>query len=145
MKYFVVIALLFFNLGNACSCIGKSKIKPEIKASSLIVSGVIIGSKMMQDHSNNYTSSFMEYSVLVQKVFKGSISNDTIKIYTGVGKGDCGYRFVIGQKYIIYANIPTEYKYSPLTDTEYFYTDICMRTMSYTVDEEKKIKRYTKT
>lgn len=61
--------------------------------------------------------------------------NDTIKIWTGYGHGDCGFHFTVGKKYLIYAQDEHKVNYtqkklgrSKKELEGIFRTDICRRT-----------------
>ena len=56
----------------------------------------------------------------IEKFWKGALSEE-VTVFTGQGGGDCGYKFEVGQRYLIYA-----YRYN---DTE-LGTNICQRTAS---------------
>lgn len=58
----------------------------------------------------------------VQRSWK-QISTDEVRVFTGRGSGDCGYRFEVGESYLVYA-----YKYN---ESE-LGTNICQRTMRLT-------------
>jgi hypothetical protein len=55
----------------------------------------------------------------VERFFKGAEKAD-IEVRTGMGGGDCGYSFKIGERYLVYANV--------VSPTGRLYTSICSRT-----------------
>ncbi len=61
---------------------------------------------------------YVEVKFRVQSSWK-LVNTDAITIRTGRGRGDCGYRFEIGESYLVYA-------YGP--DESHLETNICQRT-----------------
>lgn len=146
MKYVMIIfCLLLFTKSYSCGCISKSTLKSEIKRSDVIFEGIILEKKIIKEKAEDLPPDlealplYSEYTILIKKTFKGATVNDTIKINTGLGKGDCGYRFIIGKTYMIYAEYTTGY-----VKEKYLYTDVCMRTALYNEKEEKKLKKFHK-
>lgn len=109
-KIFFLILLTHISL-LACSCI-YSPLKKSYLGADLIFIGKFISDTL--DYS-------VDYGVLnnfeTLKMYKGS-SNDYIQIVSGYGGGDCGYRFMEGEEYLIYA----------YEDDGVFSTSICTRT-----------------
>ncbi|SHJ21291.1 hypothetical protein [Flavobacterium terrae] len=148
-KYLLIVMLFITSFSFACSCIGKSKIKTSLKSADAVFVGTIISSKKVKikmDSSNvgidslNFLS-MMEYKISITQRIKGKTLNDTIKVYSGFGNGDCGFRFNIGQKYIVYSHFE---EYSWWGKVNFLSTDICMRTMIYNDKEYKKLIRIGK-
>ncbi len=89
------------------------------------------------------------YDLLVQDIYKGKITNDTLTIYTGLGGGDCGIRFEIGKKYIVYGEKETyfgqvnnNFNFPKAKNTIWTYN--CMRTTFYFHDEITEIEKFAK-
>jgi hypothetical protein len=89
------------------------------------------------------------YDILVQEVYKGKFSKDTLTIYTGLGNGDCGVQFEIGKKYIVYGENETyfgqannDFKFPKAKNT--FWTYVCLRTTQYNQNEIIEIEKFTK-
>lgn len=143
MKYFALLfCFMLFGKAYPCDCMGKPEIKSEIRNSNVILSGVVLKQNIIEEFPDKSGKIYVENLVLVETIFKGKIINDTLKIYSGLGKGDCGYWFTIGKKYIIYAQYSDEF--TQLTKTKSLYTNICMRTDNYNEEEVRKLKRYSK-
>ena len=156
----LIFSVLIYTSSIACTCIGESLVDIEYKNSDLVSIGEVIGVKRVKIWSDTtnaiwkynpdidtvsleqfkfdeeqYGFHLLEYSIVIEKAYKGASVNDTIKIWTGYGHGDCGFHFTVGKKYLIYAQ--DEHK---LTYTEkklgrskkelegIFRTDICRRT-----------------
>jgi len=149
-KNIVLYLLLFFSLQNyACTCVGKSKIKNAIKKSDAIFSGIILKSNPLKIKIEGFPEDVItekiEYFVLVKNVYKGNlIKNDTIRIVTGLGNGDCGVNFLVEREYIIYANYESKYCNYCESIEKFLYTDICTRTNFFDRTEDKKLKKKIK-
>ena len=152
MKTTVTI-LTFFILTNftnslfACDCKELKTVKEEVKYSDAVFVGTIITKKLviLGDTSMNYTT-VARYDLLVQNIYKGETIKDTLTIYTGLGVSDCGIRFDVGLKYVVYGKNETyilgDFKYPKSKNT--FWTNNCFRTMVYNQDEINEIKKYVK-
>ncbi|WP_445454694.1 hypothetical protein [Flavobacterium sp. 25HG05S-40] len=138
---FIIPFLLFTSSSIACTCIGKTKMKKAINHVEVLFTGKIISREIYTDSIFPYMILRKAvYNVLVTERLKGEIKTDTIKIYTGLGNGDCGVAFEIGKNYIIYSNYENE-----LFDKKvptFLSTNICSRTSKFEDNEFKKIKRY---
>lgn len=149
----------------ACSCIGQRTVQEEFKHADAVVVGTILSKqivtltdstifKMFPNDTTIQKSTilkitFARYDLLVQNVYKGKITNDTLTIYTGLGGGDCGVRFEIGKKYIVYGENETyfgqvnnDFKFPKAKNT--FWTYICLRTTLYHHDEITEIEKFAK-
>lgn len=165
--FYILITLLTFGFSDvyACSCQGESTIKGAIKSSDYVVVGEIISknyidipdSVLISQYPTDtfvhnyypYVHKISKFEIKVERIFKGKITSDTLVIYTGNGGGDCGYRFEIGGKYIVYGMKET---YFGLANNDYCYpkgenflwTNICMRTSDYYDSEIIAIKKELK-
>lgn len=130
----------------ACSCIGKDSTSNAVKHSDFVFSGRVISKRIftIQDDSFPLPDRFqirkIEYAFISTKVYKGKNINDTIKIITGVGSGDCGFPFNVGNEYIVYANYANKYHNWGTIVEPYLTTHICKRTMVFNKVEENFIK-----
>jgi hypothetical protein len=72
------------------------------------------------------------YGVLVrfrvESVWKGKAFQE-VTIFTGQGGGDCGYRFEVGESYLVYA----------YGSNENLSTNICQRTAPRSADGDMKL------
>lgn len=168
-KTAIILTILLLSSNSAqlfaCSCIGQRTVKEELKHSDAVVVGTILNKqlivltdirmlKMFPNDSTLQNSSMSKitiacFDLLVHDIYKGRIKSDTLKIYTGIGGGDCGVMFEIGDKYIIYgqkkpyfrqANYDTLFPKSKNS----FWTYICLRTTAYRQDEITEIEKITK-
>lgn len=149
----------------ACSCIGQRTVEEEVKHADAVVVGTVLSkqlitltdSTMLKMFPNDTTMrnspmskiAIARYDLLVEDIYKGKITNDTLTIYTGLGGGDCGIRFDIGKKYIVYGENETyfgqvnnDFKFPNAKNT--FWTYNCLRTTSYFQDDITEIEKYSK-
>jgi hypothetical protein len=68
-------------------------------------------------------------------MLKGKLLRRQIAVITGVGHGDCGFRFAVGKEYIIYATWRTQFLNDEPTVRKFLYTDICTRTTDLVGEE----------
>jgi len=55
----------------------------------------------MGEHSNVINFNGMKVTLMVFKVWKGQEAKE-ITIHTGLGGGDCGFRFELGDNYLVF-------------------------------------------
>lgn len=99
------LLLIGFSSRNfACSCIGQRTVKDELKHADAVVVGTVLSkqfivltdSTMLKMFPNDTLlqnspiskMTIARYNILVQDVYKGKITNDTLTIYSGIGGGD---------------------------------------------------------
>ena len=111
----------------ACTCslpLPKDSLKKQVKK-ALTESRAVFAGKVLE-----INESPQAYSVVVrlkvEQSWKGLFLEE-INIVTGRGGGDCGYRFEVGESYIVYAYGPSE---------SILATDICQRTAKLTEARE---------
>lgn len=147
-KLLVILFICFSNITFPCSCVGKSRIKKEIQKADVLFSGKILAKNVFAIKNEYVPEEFYirkaEYIILVTKKYKGKIVNDTLKIITGLGNGDCGFEFLIGHTYIIYASYSDKYYESGERVARFLNTDVCTRTKPYNEIENRKIEKYIK-
>lgn len=165
--YYILITFLILGFSDiyACNCQGESTVKGAIKSSDFVIVGEIISrdfidipdSVMIRQNFNDslahknypYVHRISKYKIQIEKIYKGISVKDTMEIYTGNSGGDCGYRFNIGEKYIVYGNKET---YFGMVNNDYDYpkgenciwTNICMRTTYYYESEINEIEKIIK-
>lgn len=149
----------------ACDCIGRATVEQEIKKVEAVIVGTIVSKELVTVIDSTLLEIFQsepsiintgllnvtiaKYGLNVHNIYKGEISIDTISIYTGLYGGDCGVDFLIGGKYIVYGDNSTFlgqrdgiHKFP--SEKNAFWTDICLRTMSFSNEEITEIEKYTK-
>lgn len=103
---------------SACSCnllIGSKSLEKQVKESYKQSSAVFIGEVV--EIIKKPDVFFVEIKFKVEKTWNNE-SQKEITITTGQGNGDCGYKFEIGEKYLVYA----------YGDRNNLGTNICQRT-----------------
>lgn len=78
----------------ACSCAEPNSVHEELEQSSAVFQG-----KVMEIKDSSHTRKVL---FEVKESWKG-IEQTQIIVVTGMGSGDCGYDFNIGQEYLVYA------------------------------------------
>jgi hypothetical protein len=145
-RLYLLIALLLSFDTWACSCIGGKNVHRAIEKSDVVLTGKIVSRDVIVVQDSTLPSCLIlrraEYTVCVGTVYKGKPIKDTIRLITGMGHGDCGYKFRIGSDYIIYAERKTNYFESGTTVPPFLYTDICTGTTLTNRKERRLIKRY---
>ena len=97
---------------SACSCAEPPTAAEEMERSDAIFSGKVL--EIKEKKVNGY----MTKSVLfeVTNTWKG-VDESQVIITTGLGGGDCGFRFIEGQEYLVYAKESDMYGAKTLTTT----------------------------
>jgi hypothetical protein len=75
-----------------------------------------------------FDSRRLRFGFMVSRVFKGVRRVDTVFVITGMGHGDCGFPFVTGSRYLVYASHHTHEAMREPKRKRYLYTDTCTRT-----------------
>jgi hypothetical protein len=166
-KILMCAVLCYVSLAEtfACDCKGQATVENAIKNSSLVVTGTVISKILvavtdshqivsftddsLKQNTFRYTTIMTKCKVRVGELFKGTISSDTLTIFTGTGGPDCGKEFIVGEKYIIYSaeKAYSKQKYNDLIYSlgkNIFWTDKCTRTTQYDSEEIFEIKKFEK-
>lgn len=86
----------------ACSCnMDPNPPCRSVGSADAIFEGAVLEREKIETDNEDYTR--RRFTVKVKKIYKGSLG-DAVFIYTGNGDSDCGYRFEIGSRYLIYAS-----------------------------------------
>ncbi|MCC5944440.1 MAG: hypothetical protein JJT94_05850 [Bernardetiaceae bacterium] len=168
MKTTIIILTLFLFISTsealfACSCPEQRTTEEEVKHADAIVVGIVLNKQFITlndstickifPHDTTMRKSLMRnmtiarYDFLVQEIYKGKITTDTLKVYTGIGGGDCGVRFQIGKKYIIYGENETYFRHINSNfkfpkEKNAFWTYNCLRTTTYYQNEITEIEKF---
>ena len=147
----------------ACSCNGQSTVKEAFSGSEGVVKGTVISKELVvlvdsaslkmtsnvdgEKKGFPYEMTVAKYQLLIESNYKGRFDSDTIDIYTGIGRGDCGIRFEIGKKYIIYGDKESYFGFvnnnlSYPKGKNILWTNICTRTTALNQEEIIKIEKY---
>ncbi|MBN7813715.1 hypothetical protein J0A68_22365, partial [Algoriphagus sp. H41] len=128
---FIFLILILTTLNSfACSCVGTETIKQAFKRSEIVFVGTVVSSQPYEQKQEPLGGGFIdiyyhnEVTFEVTGWFKGKSTTSQI-IYTGVGGGDCGFHFEVGEQYIVYAT--KDGVYMELGNSK-MQTNICDRT-----------------
>ncbi|MFJ7700578.1 hypothetical protein [Lysinibacillus fusiformis] len=90
----------FPSISSACSCANLPSVEEEFERSKAVFSGKVVDIKEKKS-----LKGYQSKSVLfeVTKTWKG-VEQSQIIITTGQGGGDCGYNFIKGEEYLVYAD-----------------------------------------
>ena len=113
-------ALVTLSAGTAlaCSCLERAPCQAYGEASAVFV-GTVIDSRVITTKRDKYERSKRAVRLSVDTPFRG-VTGSEVELTTGMGGGDCGFRFVPSEQYLVYA-YENEGKLS---------TGICSRTRS---------------
>ncbi len=148
-KIVLILIITVLSLSSlACSCVGKSSVKEGVHKSNIVFSGKILTKNVFVLDDSILPKGLKlyqtEYKILVAKVYKGKMRKDTISLITGIGKGDCGFEFKVGNDYIVYSNYKDKYFTLGKRVKKFLYTDICTRTKPFDENEHQEILKYTR-
>lgn len=132
MPIFAIILMSIFFTGSfpsitqACSCAELPSAEEEFERSQAVFRG-----KVMDVREKRSLNGELAKSVLfeVESIWKG-IKQSQVIIITGLGGGDCGFNFIEGQTYLVYASESTMYGEKSLVTT------VCNRTNKLSVLQE---------
>lgn len=132
LKKAMIILAFIFTIGSfpsitsACSCAYLPSVEEEFELSKAIFSGKVVDIKEKQSLKGDTTKSVL---FEVTNTWKG-VEQSQVIITTGQGGGDCGYNFIKGEEYLVYANESIMYGTKSLIST------ICNRTYVLSSSQE---------
>ena len=137
----------FTHSASACSCIGERTVPDEFNASAAVFVGRVVAQLEMKLASNPRgfrDLDMMRYTLVVEKGYRGVTASDTVVVYTGMGGGDCGFRFEVGRRFVVYGvtteGFASDYSSTyPLSGPNIFRTNICFRTRAFDKAEEQAL------
>jgi len=104
----LALAFLFSpSAAEACSCFGGTPICDTFWQMSAVFSGEVLevtGTQSRPEPPSPGIYGSKRARFRVERTFRGSPETE-IEIFTGAGGGDCGYPFVKGEKYLVFANL----------------------------------------
>ena len=109
MRFLLAVLLLIAIHADvrACSCIWTNTEK-DYQRSEAVFSAEVISLKRLLGKKKKDYGVIVELKVIQR--FKGMEGRtDTLKIKTGYGGGDCGFRFEAGKQYLIFASMSPMY------------------------------------
>jgi len=138
----LIVTQLFCSTVYCCNCIGEATFKQEFKRSDVVIMGKIIDRKIIQIKDTLMPLIKIqkaEYTIQATRLYKGKIKDTLIKVITGLGGGDCGFEFMIGNEYVVYCSYENKYYEQGNIVNKFLYTDICRRTRLTNDKEELKL------
>lgn len=142
--------------GSACSCIGEEDVSTARRRADGVFIGRVIRAERFEMSSPGLLTHFqhfqMRYTFAVERMFKGRAlgrsaddAMDTLVVFTGLGGGDCGVRFEVGQRYVVYGADGHSWSGKmlaevPLRGRGIYWTSICTRTRPYEETEVKALE-----
>ncbi|MGE7916072.1 hypothetical protein [Lysinibacillus xylanilyticus] len=108
----------FPSITSACSCAYLPSVEEEFERSKAVFSGKVVDIKERLS-LKGYTTKSVLFEVT--NTWKG-VEQSQIIITTGQGGGDCGYNFIKGEEYLVYADESSMYGAKSLV------SGICNRT-----------------
>lgn len=101
---FAVVAigsLLFARQAAACSCVGRRPACEAFWDPGAVFAGKVVS---IESRAGDGVQTFDNRRVRFEVVeaFRG-VTTATVDVFTGSGGGDCGYAFVVGTSYLVYA------------------------------------------
>ncbi len=117
-KLMLVLFIGFSIPSCACSCEYSNNMIERFANAEIIFSGKVLSVQYCELENNRPVKL---YSIAMTKSFKGD-NKQTIQLITGMGDGDCGDDFTIGEDYVIFGYYA---RYTVKNDGLYE-TNICM-------------------
>ena len=110
---------------NACTCAGPRSTCESYGSASAVFVGTVISVRVNKPQKSNERAEEIDWTpvafkFVVEQAYHG-VAGSQVEVFTGSGGGDCGYQFIVGQRYLVYA-----YSYQNRLST-----GICSRTKLY--------------
>lgn len=107
MLRLAVLSLLFGfpHLVDACGCVGvASKCDREWNSGETVFVGKTIAMERVSPPESAFLSSYAARFTVEERLRGADSLSAEVVVYTGAGGGDCGYPFVPGTSYLVYAS-----------------------------------------
>jgi len=127
------ISLLVSVSGYGCSCESGGSILDNMKASSIVFSGTVLSVREIDDNRG-----WVAYKIKIDRLFRGKVKSNVVIIWTPSGNTSCGLKLT-SIKVLIYAQDAAFYRLKSYVKGFSFYTNVCLRSGSYSLSEEKGI------
>ncbi|MDN4606954.1 hypothetical protein [Sporosarcina highlanderae] len=132
VRYVLSFGLLFMLFiwwkpldASACSCIAPPPPEDALEKANAVFTGEVVEIEEKRKLFGGFIGKKVQFKV--DKAWKG-IDESEIVISTGQSDGDCGFSFVKGQKYLVYASVSSMYEENNYSLS----TTICHRTTELT-------------
>ena len=140
MKIYILFTFLLFSIlkSYSCTCSFIGSLENDVKSSDLIIKGKIVEKeRIVFPRDSIYGREYgYVYTIKVKKAYRDQ-QNKYIKVVTGYGGPDCGYRFKKGRSYLIFG-------YASEKAENTFATSVCTATQKHNKKTEKIIVDYFK-
>jgi hypothetical protein len=119
LRLVFLLAVSFIGLAeaNACECVEGGAVCQDYWKTSAVFVGTVIETKVVPYKSGDFEHTRVHVSFSIDEPFRG-VEGAQVEVLTGMGGGDCGYRFSQSKQYLVYAH---EYEGK-------LHTGICNRT-----------------
>ena len=97
----LVLLPLLVTVAEACTC----RLDPNPPCRAAGEADAVFEAEVLRRESvepDDEPYSRRRFTMKVRKVYKGTLGR-AVHVYTGIGDSDCGYRFKIGVRYLVYA------------------------------------------
>lgn len=159
----LLLTLVWSAKSYACRCAGAGTVSGGLKSADVVFSGQVISRTLTINHdslgvvitgdTSKTLFNWREFpstvvKIKVERMYKGKLVSDTLTILTPPNGASCGYRFQVGEKYIVYASLfdelllTSELKRRSF-DNKTFWTHQCTRTQPWNTAEENDIIKET--
>jgi protocatechuate 3,4-dioxygenase beta subunit len=101
--FLVSFLLVFCVQSNACECAGSGTPCQDYWNASAVFTGSVSYSSTTTYKLGEHEISGRLVRFTVERAFRG-IEGKEVEVITGLGGGDCGYGFRLGQQYLVYAH-----------------------------------------
>jgi len=104
-----------------------------MKASSIVFSGTVLSVREIDDNRG-----WVAYKIKIDRLFRGKVKSNVVIIWTPSGNTSCGLKLT-SIEVLIYAQEAAFYRLKSYVKGFSFYTNVCLRSGSYSLSEEKGI------
>ena len=98
LAIFAAALLLAPSRADACSCVVGAPLCETYWKTPIVFAGQVVSIDNVQPQGDSYRWRRVRF-----RVDSGFRGRSVTEVYTGSGGGDCGYNFVVGEKYLVYA------------------------------------------
>jgi hypothetical protein len=112
----------------ACSCLPAATPKEALAQADAVFAGTVASIEDLRQSTAdpNFTPIEKKVTFRVSQTWKGKSAADLV-VRTASNSAECGYHFVVGSNYVVYANLPGGISGRATN----LYTTICTRTREY--------------
>lgn len=122
----LLVASLFTEAARACSCLPPPPPKEALAQAAAVFSGKVEKAEVISLTETNagqvFTNEIKKVTLRVAESWKGTNARELV-VYTPVNSAMCGYNFVQGETYLVYAS-----EVGTVRKTKELHTNLCTRT-----------------